>query len=357
VFFSIDAGYTTDMFHAVIMAGGKGTRFWPLSRAKKAKQFLQIVGNKTLLAHTVDRIRPLVDSNVWIVGNQAQAEHLSEIKKTLPKKNIILEPFGRNTAPSIALAAIALLKQDPDAIMVVLPADHMIDTPAQFRSCIKKACQHVQKHDVFVTIGIPPTFPHTGYGYIEAATQDPKISPVLRFCEKPDTATATSFLEQGNFYWNAGIFVWRASSILAAIYDMIPAARESIDLLKHSKTLSKAAILTAYTTIPNISIDYAVMEKSANRTHVMRAPFQWDDIGNWGAMEHYWEKDGSNNAHRGPIMTRNSHHNIVHSNKLVALIDIDHLIVVETPDALLIAPKSSDQKIRDLYEKLPKELQ
>lgn len=345
------------MFHAVIMAGGKGTRFWPLSRAKKAKQFLQIVGQKTLLEHTVARVHPLVLENLWIVGNQAQSEHLSEIKKTLPRKNILLEPFGRNTAPSIALAAIALLKQDPEAIMIVLPADHMIDTPAQFRSTIKKACQHVQKHDVFVTIGIPPTFAHTGYGYIEAASKEPVIGPVLRFCEKPDTTTAEQFLRQGNFYWNAGIFVWRASSILSAIYDLVPDARDSIDLLTNSKNLSKAIIQKAYTNMPNISIDYAVMEKSATRTRVMPAPFEWDDIGNWGALEQYWDKDSQNNAHRGNIITLNSHHNIVYSNKTVTLIDVDNLIVVESPDALLIVPKNSDQKVRILYEKLPKELQ
>jgi len=345
------------MFHAVIMAGGKGTRFWPLSRAKKAKQFLQIVGQKTLLDHTVARIRPLVTDNIWIVGNQAQSEHLSDIKKTLPRKNLLLEPVGRNTAPSIALAAIALLKQDPEAIMVILPADHMIDTAAQFRNTIKKACQHVQKHDVFVTIGIPPTFAHTGYGYIEAATQDATISPVLRFCEKPDTPTAEQFLHQGNFYWNAGIFVWRASSILAAIYDLVPESRRSIDLLKESKPLSRKAIQAAYAHMPNISIDYAVMEKSAARTRVMRAQFEWDDIGSWRAMEQYWEKDSSTNAHRGPVIALNSHHNIVHSSKTVTLIDVDNMIVVETPDALLIVPKKSDQKIRELYEKLPKKLQ
>jgi mannose-1-phosphate guanylyltransferase len=344
------------MFHAVIMAGGKGTRFWPLSRAKKAKQFLEIVGNKTLLKHTIDRIKPLVNDNIWIVGNQGQADYLADAQQALSKGHVLLEPFGRNTAPSIALAAIALLQKDPDAVMVVLPADHMITSSAQFRKTIKKACQHVQKNDHFVTIGIPPTFPHTGYGYIEAADKETSLSPVIRFCEKPDTATAQCFIDQGNFYWNAGIFVWRARSILEAIYRLVPDSQSSIDHLLTYKKLTNKTIRTAYENMPNISIDYAVMEKSAIQTRVIRAEFSWDDIGNWCAMEQYWEKDTAHNAHKGTLIGRNSHNNIVHSSKTVTLIDVDDMIVVETPDAILIAPKKSDQKIRELYDTLPKAL-
>jgi mannose-1-phosphate guanylyltransferase/mannose-6-phosphate isomerase len=344
------------MFHAVIMAGGKGTRFWPLSRAKKAKQFLEIVGKKTLLAHTIERIKPLVKDNVWIVGNRGQAEHLAEAKKTLPKQQVILEPFGRNTAPSIALAAIALLKKDPDAIMAVLPADHMIESPARFRRTIKQAFDYVQKHQAFVTIGIPPTFPHTGYGYIEAKTKDSKISPVMRFCEKPDLQTAQQFISQGNFYWNAGIFVWRAQHILDSILALVPDMQMGIETLCTAKTLSQKCLLESYEKMPNISIDYAVMEKSAAQTRVIPAQFTWDDIGNWGAMDNYWPHDANGNAHRGQVIGINSHNNIIHTHKTATLIDVDNMIVVETPDALLIAPKSSDQKIRELYDSLPKDL-
>ena len=351
------ARYTRAMFHMAIMAGGKGTRFWPLSRVKKAKQFLEIVGKKTLLAHTISRVSPIAKDRIWVIGNQGQSPHLSAIRSKLPKRHVLLEPFGRNTAPSIALAAIAMLKQDPDAIMAVLPADHMIDSPSKFRNTLQKAFQHVKKHDDFVTIGIPPTFAHTGYGYIEAADKTLAMSPVLRFCEKPDTPTAQRFVDQGNFYWNAGIFVWRAQSILNTLYALVPEMRSVIDSLHSRERLTQKEINSAYDTMPNISIDYAVMEKSAARTQVIRANFEWDDIGNWAAMERYWTKDIAQNAHRGPLISLNSHHNIVYSPKTVTLIDVDNLIVVETADALLIVPKSSDQKIRDLYDKLPVELQ
>ena len=337
------------------MAGGKGTRFWPLSREKRAKQFLQIVGDKTLLAHTIDRIAPMALDNIWVIGNRSQSHELGKIGKSVPAKQVLREPFGRNTAASIALAAIAILAKDPEAVMGVFPADHMIDSPSRFRAILKKAYLHVLRHDDFVTIGIPPTFPHTGYGYIEAADKDIPISPVLRFCEKPDIATAQTFVDQGNFYWNAGIFVWRAKSILSAIYDLMPEMRAGIDILMSGVTYK--GLDAAYKLFPSISIDYAVMEKSAHRTRVLQANFRWDDIGNWSAMTQYWPQDKDQNAHRGrQLIALNSHQNVVYSQKTVTLIDMDNLIVVETPDALLIAPKSSDQKIRELYEKLPKEL-
>lgn len=341
------------MFHVVIMAGGKGTRFWPLSRAKKAKQFLQIVGDKTLLAHTISRVASIALENIWVIGNRSQSQELNKTGNAIPKNHLLKEPFGCNTAPSIALAAIALLRQDPEAIMAVLPADHMIDSPSRFRSILKKAYQHVRRHDDFVTIGIPPSFPHTGYGYIEATDKTLAMSPVLRFCEKPDTDTAQTFVDQGNFYWNAGIFVWRAKSILSAIYDLMPEMRAGIDILMTDGITGKS-LDAAYKLFPSISIDYAVMEKSAARTKVLAATFGWDDIGNWGAMSQYWPKDAHNNASCGTLMTINSHHNVVYSQKMVTLIDVDNLVVVDTADALLIVPKSSDQKIRDLYEKLPR---
>lgn len=338
------------------MAGGKGTRFWPLSRAKKAKQFLRIIGNKTLLEHTISRIRPLVGDRLWVVGNQGQSRYLNPATKTLPKSQVLKEPFGNNTAPSIALAAIRLLRDDPEAIMAVLPSDHMIDSAPNFRKTLRAAFAHVEKHAVFVTIGIPPTSPHTGYGYIEAKTTDTVFSPVLRFCEKPDLDTAKRFLSQGSFYWNAGIFVWRADQILSTIMDHMPGMQAGITHLQHNHKWTQQILTDAYTQMPNLSIDYGVMEKSAHITHVTPAAFGWDDIGNWTAMDTYWPHDDAHNAYRASLIVQNSHRNIVYSHKPVALIDTNDLIVVDTEDVLFIAPKSSDQKIRDLYVKLPKAL-
>ncbi|NDC83394.1 mannose-1-phosphate guanylyltransferase [bacterium] len=346
------------MIHAVIMAGGKGTRFWPLSRAARAKQFLRIVGEKTLLEQTVERVLPSVD-RIWLVGNQAHAPFFSEMRTSVAPHRILYEPEGRNTAPCIGWAAAEVLKDDPDGIMVVLPADHTITDEAHFQALINQAVAEVRTNSSLVTLGIKPTFPHTGFGYIEASDIDNGMGQVVRFREKPNYDTAVRFIQGGHFFWNAGIFIWKAQTIIDLIYRHIPADADHYrQLVAGPKTQGNDPwFVDVFGQLQNISIDFAVMEHAASVTRLMPAEIGWDDIGNWSSMDQHWPRDSDGNAVRGDIVTVNSANNIVYSkSKTVALVDVHNLIVVETDDAILVLPKSSDQRIRELVEKLPSAL-
>ena len=353
------------MIHAIIMAGGKGTRFWPLSRAVKAKQFLQIIGNRTLLEHTISRLHPLTKKeNTWIVGNHAQKKFFASLKGTVPTQQILLEPCGRNTAPCIGWAALEAFNKDPDATMIVLPADHFIDDTKRFRQTLKAATDHIAKHpDRLVTIGIQPTFPHTGYGYIQAEDNQ-EITKVRAFKEKPDTKTAQEYINSKTFFWNAGIFIWKAATILDLIKTHLPTiynGLQEITTLNNQKLSAKShteALSKIYHALESISVDYGILEHASDKIDMIHANFDWNDIGNWPALEDFWPKDAHQNAAKGELISLNSHRNLVHSpHKIVALIDMDDIIVIDTEDALLIAPKSSDQKIKHLYDELPGHLQ
>ncbi len=334
------------------MAGGKGTRFWPLSRSVRAKQFLKMISEETLLEQTLGRILPAVDET-WVVGNQQHDVYFSEIPTPLKPDHILYEPIGRNTAPCIGWAAAEVLKRDPDGIMVVLPADHAILHTVGFRTLIDKAVDLVKKEDCLVTLGITPTFPHTGFGYIESKSIADGVGQVVRFREKPNYDMARKFIESGRYFWNAGIFVWKASTILRLIKENIPQDAALYDQLKTiDQTDPQFAEL--FTQFHSISIDFSVMEHSTKMTRIIPADIGWDDIGNWSALQDHWPKDEAGNATRGELLALNSRNNIVYSEKkLVALIDVDDLVVVETEDAILVLPKRSDQKIRELYELLP----
>ena len=342
------------MIHAIVMAGGKGTRFWPLSRAVKAKQFLKIVGDQTLIEQTIDRVK-LVADQIWIVGNECHEPFFAEIEPSLAPDHILYEPEGRNTAPCIGWAAAEVLKKDPDGIMVVLPSDHCITHPKEFRRLINKAIDLVKHDDCLVTLGIKPTFPHTGFGYIETKSVTNEVGQVVRFREKPNYDTAVRFIKNGGFYWNAGIFVWKAKTIFDLIKTHIPEDAAAYDrLLHHDEGDDHADLIATFGTLQKISIDFAVMEQATSVTRIIPADIGWDDIGSWGALEQHWSKDEAGNASRANVVAVNSRNNIVYSeSKLVALIDVDNLVVVETKDAILVLPKRSDQKIRELYEQLP----
>lgn len=344
------------MIHTIIMAGGKGTRFWPLSRAIKAKQFLKMIDQKPLIDLTLERLEGLVPiENRWIVGNAYQTPYLKQIPDTLiAYDHIFLETRGRNTAPCIAWAARHIYKQDPDAILIILPSDHWVSSTEGFQETLKKALPLAEQGRL-VTIGIPPTSPHTGYGYIEAET-GPAEGPlnVRSFTEKPDIDTATSYLQKGGFYWNAGMFVWKAKTILNQLAHFLPQNEPILDQIEQFNIQDIAHIAPLYGELLSISIDYAVMEKAAAITSLIPASFSWSDVGNWRELEMLWEKDVHGNAISGEALLLNSHHNIIYSEKkLVTAIDIDHLIIVDTADALMILPKASDQKIKDLYQDLP----
>jgi mannose-1-phosphate guanylyltransferase len=345
------------MIHVIIMAGGKGTRFWPLSRSKRAKQFLNILGHKSLIEQTIQRILPSCTlHNLWIVTNQTQKTYINKIKYPLKSKQILYEPMGKNTAACIGWAATEILKKDPQATLVILPADHIIKQTKQFNQTIKKATKLAQKENCLVTIGIKPDKPHTGYGYIETTNAQKCIDQVLAFHEKPDLLTAQKFLKTGRFFWNSGMFIWQAQTIIDLMAHHLPQHYQILQkiasLPKDSQYSQKLSAL--FSKFPNISIDYGILEKAHTQTKMIQSNFTWNDLGSWSALEEYLKKDPSNNAVKGKLKTLNSQNNLVFSpHKLVTLIDVQNLIVVDTPDALLVLPKSSDQKIKDLLNTLP----
>jgi len=341
------------MIHAVIMAGGKGTRFWPLSRARKAKQFLSILGDDTLIEQTIVRIRPVVDC-VWVVGTQAQAEFFDALPDTAKPDHLLLEPVGKNTAPCIGWAASKIKSIDPDGIMVVLPSDHTIQNPQRFHALIEQAIQIARSHHHLITLGIKPTHPHTGYGYIEAKRVKHGVGSVVRFREKPNYDTAVGFIQKKRFFWNSGIFVWRAQQIFSLIQHHIPSDAEYYEQLA---TLGGPSLKAVYRRLQSISIDYAVMENATHLTSVLIADMGWDDIGSWSALDAHWPKDKQGNASKRPVIALDATGNIVYASKLVTLLDVHDLVVVETPDAILVTRKASDQRIRELTEKLPSDYQ
>lgn len=347
------------MIYAVIMAGGKGTRFWPLSRKLRAKQYLNIVGKKSLLEQTILRLQPYISKqNTWIVGSVAQQRFLKASRAGVPIQNILFEPLGRNTAPCIGWATVELLKRDPDAVMVVLPADHIIKPAAELRRILKCAVACVKQHDGIVTIGIKPTSPHTGYGYIESQKPGQVVSEVKTFREKPDLKQAQQFIKTGRFYWNAGMFVFKAKTMMRLFEKHLPEQYKlllQIQALKSKGRQYQQRLSELYAKMTSISIDYGIMEHlTQGQGFVVRADFEWSDIGSWTALVDYWHQDQNKNSINGRVLALDSSKNIVYSKKrLVALVDVHDLIVVDADDALLIIPKKSDQKIKALYDQLP----
>ena len=344
------------MIHAIIMAGGKGTRFWPLSRSIKAKQFLPILDNKPLINLTLERLDNFIPlENRWIVGNAPQKEFLDKIPKHLiNSENIFLEPQGKNTAPCIAWAARHIYQQDPEAILVILPSDHWISSTKQLQHTLNRAIEEAKKNKL-VTIGIPPTSPHTGYGYIQTKGQPiNNVYAVVSFTEKPDEDIAASYIQSNAYFWNAGMFIWKAEVILEKFKKHLPQNETILDQIAQKQIQDAEAIRPLYKQLTAISIDYAIMEHTADQMALIPAEFKWNDIGNWRALEDFWEKDDAGNAVTGDSQLINAHNNIIYAdNKLVTAIDINNLIIIDSKDALLILPKTSDQKIADLYKNLP----
>lgn len=346
------------MLHAVIMAGGSGTRFWPGSRKTRPKQLLNMVGERTLIQGTLDRTQPAIPAeNVWVVTNHVQVEATREQLPELPAGNFLAEPCARNTAPCIGLAAICLLAKDPDATMLVMPADHVIETPQQFQAATDTAMQLLEQDpNRFILFGIKPTFPSTGFGYIERGQAIGEASyQVAAFREKPDSATAEEYLSTGRFYWNAGIFVWRARAILEALKEYEPEIAAKLAELSGAVGTSEfdAELARIFPEMKSISIDYAVLERSASAC-VVEAPFNWDDVGSWTALQNLYEQDEAGNTNIGKVVNLDSTGCIVKSEgeHLVTTIGLEDVIVVHTPDATLVARKDNDQAVKQLIEKL-----
>ena len=348
--------------HAVIMAGGRGTRFWPRSREKKPKHLLDIVSNRTIIQETVDRIKPLIKpKNILIVTGRKHARELMRQLPEVPAKNILIEPIGRNTAACIGLAAVHIQKKAKDDVMVVLPSDHGIGDPERYRTVIAAAAQAAEQENALVTIGIQPTSPHTGFGYMEGSASIGQVAGhallrVKSFREKPDRRQAQAFLQSGNFFWNSGMFVWKASTILNEIERFLPDLYSGLMTIKSSLGKSSEAkiLSTIYKGLTPISIDYGVMEK-AKDVFVIPASFGWSDVGSWDALWEISSKDGRGNALAGgsQAIFESTENALVYSpNKLVALVGMKDVIVVETKDALLICKKGRSQDVKKIVDAL-----
>ena len=347
---------------AFVMAGGSGERFWPMSRRSTPKHLLRLLGDQTLLETTVRRLEGLVPlENTFILTNEAQIEATRAAVPFLPQQNILAEPAKRDTAPACALATAVARSLDPDAICVVLPADAMIHDVVKFQSRLADAIETASTSGSIVTLGIPPTFPATGYGYLEAGEARPagsrgsRVHALGRFVEKPDSEKAAAYLREGTFFWNAGIFVWKASVFLDEARRQLPPLADFIEALESFDALP-ALLASRFATLPKISVDYAIMENARDVATVL-ADFDWDDVGAWTALPAHIPPDSAGNSTRGPVVQTSSSSNIAVSNgRLVALCGVDNLVVVETPDAILVCNRDAVQMVKDLQPLLPESL-
>ncbi|MEE9614013.1 MAG: mannose-1-phosphate guanylyltransferase/mannose-6-phosphate isomerase [Thermodesulfobacteriota bacterium] len=340
--------------YAVILAGGIGSRFWPLSRESTPKQILTVTGEESLLVATIKRLSPLVPpGRVSIVTNKKQAGiirlHLARGSGAL-STNYIVEPFGRNTAPAIGLAAIELLKKDPEALMAVLPADHMIRPAAAFRKALKAAAAEARKGHL-VTFGIKPASPETGYGYIKAApgragkTDGQSVRRVARFVEKPDLKRARQYLKDGGYFWNSGIFVWKARRILEEIKTHLPGIYKNLVKIGEGGNIKKA-----YGAMESVSIDHGVLEKAGEKdVVVIEAAFEWSDVGSWNSLPDVLKADKDGNIIQGRAVDIGSKDSIILGcDRVVATVGLENMVVVDTPDATLVCPRDKAQEVKDV---------
>jgi mannose-1-phosphate guanylyltransferase len=356
------------MLYAVIMAGGSGTRFWPASRKMRPKQLLALSGQRTMLQSTSDRLAGLIPvERQLILTNRLLVDPIAEQLPLIPVENLVGEPAKRDTAPCIGLAAALIAHQDPDAIMAVMPSDHVIGTDTQFCAAITAAERLVLDDPArIVTFGIKPTYPAESFGYIQRgavieATENPADSPptkcyaVDRFREKPDRKTAAEYMKSGDYYWNSGIFVWKASTILGALETKTPGLFARIRRIADAiGTPDYDVVLEReFSAIEGTSIDYAVMESYPN-VAVIEAPFHWDDVGSWQSLGRLHDADEHGNTVVGNHLGIDSTGSIIFgdSDHTIVTIGVDDLIVVQTKDATLVAPKSAEERVREVVKRL-----
>jgi len=343
--------------YAVIMAGGVGSRFWPRSKKKTPKQLLKIFGENTMIQDTVNRLKGIIPpENIYIITNKLQMSGVLTQLPELPVENVIEEPFGRNTAACIGLASILIRKKDPDAVTLVLPADHIIKGEKEFHDTLLSAAKFADESEAIVTIGIPPTRPETGYGYIqidENAVSD-SVYKVLTFAEKPNYQTAVRFVDSGDFFWNSGMFIQKIEVILGEMKEFMP------DLHEGLMTISDAIgqddyedILTnVYGRLKKISIDYGIMEHS-KKVYLIKGNFDWSDVGSWEAVYELSTKDENGNSKVGNVYLDTAVDSYVYSpDRLTALIGVDNLIVINDEDALLICRRDKAQDVKKVVDHL-----
>jgi mannose-1-phosphate guanylyltransferase len=356
--------------HAVILAGGRGTRFWPRSRTRTPKQLLNIVGRDSMIEQTVRRIAPIFPARrLWVVTQAEQAPAMRRLLPQVPRSHILIEPTGRNTAAAIALAAIHLRHECRDAAMAVLPADHVIRQEAHYRRLVRRALHLAEEPDSLVVLGIHPTHPETGYGYIErgapAGPGDSSEGPFLveRFTEKPELALARRYVASGRYSWNAGMFFWRVSTFLEQLAHHLPATARALGGLEEVLGTRRypARLRQIYRHLENISVDYAILEPacrpgSAARVQVLLASVGWSDIGSWAAVYELAAQRPGATVSAGPVVTIDAEGNYFWApRKLVAAIGVNDLVVVETPDAVLICPRKRAQDVGRMVKELERQ--
>jgi len=349
-------------FLMFIMAGGSGERFWPLSRKAKPKHLLKLVSSKTLLEETVLRLKPLAKkpSDLLVLTNHEQVSGVRKALPRFPKASLIPEPAKRDTAPAAALATALALRRHPDTVLALLPADAVIGKHPIFRAQLEAAARAAAASPSFVTLGIKPSYPATGFGYLHlggktlAGVKGGPFLKVRRFVEKPSLAKAKGYVRSGQYAWNAGIFVWKASTFLAEAKRQQPALAKFIE--KFPKKGSFAAYLKReFPKLPKISVDYAIME-GARSVLALRAAFPWDDVGSWTALPAHRPTDKHGNTFRGPVLSMESRNSLAlaEAGRPVALLGTENLVVVDTPDAVLVCSKNKVQEVKKLMPLLPK---
>lgn len=343
--------------YAVIMAGGVGSRFWPRSKEKKPKQLIRIVGENTMIQDTVKRLEGLVKKeNILVITNKIQKLRVIEQLPELPQENIIDEPFGKNTAACIGLASVLVGSKSKDAVMMILPSDHLIKDDVKFREILKNAADFAYSSRGLVTIGITPTRPETGYGYIQfdEKNRSGNVYKVLTFAEKPNISTARRFLESGDFLWNSGMFVWRADAIKDEIKTHLPDLHEGLEVLNKFAGTDEFEknLIQVYGQLKSLSIDYGVMEKS-DKVYVTKADFYWNDLGNWEAVYEISEKNEDGNSLIGDAYTDNTFGSYIFSpRKFTAVIGLENVIVINTNEALLVCHRNNAQDVKQVVEYL-----
>lgn len=351
------------MLHAMIMAGGGGTRFWPRSRNSRPKQFLSFAGDRTLLQETVDRIAAQVPpERTWVLTGEAYVAATAEQLPELPKSHIIGEPCRRDTAPCVGLGAALIAKDDPDATLIVMPADHVIEPQQEFRRAVHAAEQFANDHPTsLLTFGIPPTFPSTGYGYIRVGEslgtrQDVPGSKVIEFKEKPDEQTAEKYVAGGGYLWNSGIFVWKPQAILGELKLRRPDIHDSV--LRIAKTHGTSGFIEAfnkeYAAIKGTSIDFAVMQDAAaaGKVLVLKAPYTWDDVGSWLALERRNPQDANRNTVQGLHCGVDTHECVIVTDgeHLIGTLGVRDLIIIRDGNATLVTTRKNESDVKKLVD-------
>jgi mannose-1-phosphate guanylyltransferase len=353
------------MLHAMIMAGGGGTRFWPRSRQKRPKQFLTLTGDRSLLQMALDRIEAQVPpERSWVITAGSHRDEVAKQLPSLPADRIIGEPCGRDTAACIGLGAALIARQDPSAVMLVMPADHVIEPMQEFRRAAHVAEQMAEEHPTaLITFGIPPTHPATGYGYIQRGKevgnrQGISVFQVLGFREKPNHDLAERFVASGDYFWNSGIFVWKAATILRALQDRQPQIHGAVQRIAEAwRTPERDAVLKReYEGLSRISIDFAVMEQ-AKEVQVVQAPFRWDDVGSWLALERMHPQDADGNTVLATHAGLHTKDCVIAADDghLIATVGVHDLLIIQDGDATLVADRREEGAIKQLVELLKKQ--